>query len=46
MPFDLEKENQKISDLCDWIEEQQALETVCRGYINDAVDCDKEECFI
>jgi len=38
--------NEYIDDLCDWIEEQQALEKIWHGYVNDPVDLDTEGCFV
>jgi len=44
--FDLNKANQDISNLCDYIERYQALHEISPGYINDPVDLDKEDCFV
>ncbi len=42
----LQNRNQYISDLCDMIEEYKALARISPGYINDAVDVDREGCFV
>lgn len=38
--------NDQISDLCDWIEEQQILEKMWHGYVNDPIGLDTEGCFV
>ncbi len=38
--------NQCINDLCDTIEEYQALARISPGYINDAADVDREGAFV
>jgi hypothetical protein len=40
------RRNQYISDLCDMIEEYQAMHQLSPGYINDAEDVDREGCFV
>lgn len=42
----VEDQNQEISDLCDWVEEQQILQKIMPGYANDPVDVDREGCFV
>jgi hypothetical protein len=44
--FDLNKANRDIYDLCEYIEQYQALRAISPGYINDPVDVDKEDCFV
>jgi len=44
--MNLQARNQYISDLCDMIEESQALARISPGYINDAADVDREGCFV
>lgn len=38
--------NEQLSDLIDWIEEWQCFKRMFPGYINDAIDTDKERCFV
>ena len=46
MTFDIEAYQKRIDALCDFIAEHQALSAQFRSYCNDAVDVDKEGCFV
>lgn len=35
-----------INRIWDWIDECQALDSIVHGYPNDAIDVDKEGCFV
>jgi hypothetical protein len=38
--------NEYINTLCEWIEEVTAELRMFPGYINDALDVDREGCFV
>ena len=38
--------NENIELIWDFIEAYQALEATFRGYVNDPIDIDKENCFV
>ena len=42
----LKAANEQISDLCDLIDVWNALSQLWPGYPNDAVDVDREGCFV
>lgn len=44
--MDLQKQDQFIDALCNWIEECRALNLLSPGYINDTSDVDREGCFV